>query len=105
MEGGYDPDCRRPMDWSVEKKPSAVGNLIAAMAKLKDHEAVKHGDVNYRYNENAFILERTYEDTMIRFTMIREGQHEVTPNKLLLFHNFRENKITGCGFIIEEVRL
>lgn len=67
--------------------------------------AIKHGDVDYRSNKNAFILERTDEDTMIRFTMIREGQHEVTPNKLLLSHNFSDNKITGCGFIIEEVRL
>ena len=105
MEGGYDPDCRRPMDWSVENEPSAVGKLITALAKLKNHMVIKHGDVDYRYNEKAFVIERTYEDTMIRFTMIREGQHAIIPGKVLLSHNFSENTITGCGFIIEEVRL
>ena len=105
MEGGYDPDCRRPMDWSVEKNPSAVGKLIAALAELKHNEAVKHGDVRYDWSGNAFVMERSYEDTVIRFTMIREDQYEVNPGKVLLSHNFSENKITGCGFIIEEVRL
>ena len=105
MEGGYDPDCRRPMDWSVENEPSAVGKLITALAKLKNHMAIKHGDVDYRSNEKAFVMERSCEDTMIRFTMIREGQHAIIPGKVLLSHNFSENTITGCGFIIEEVRL
>ena len=105
MEGGYDPDCRRPMAWSVENEPSAVGKLITALAKLKNHMVIKHGDVDYRYNEKAFVMERSCEDTMIRFTMIREGQHAIIPGKVLLSHNFSENTITGCGFIIEEVRL
>lgn len=50
-------------------------------------------------------MERTYENTGVRFTMIREGQYEVTPGNVLLSHNMQGNKITGCGFIIEEVRL
>ena len=87
----------------MENEPSVVGKLISALAKLKNYKAVKHGDVDYRYNEKAFIMERTYEDTMIRFTMIREGQQEVAPGKVLLSHNYSENRITGCGFIIEEV--
>ena len=78
-----------------------IGNFKTT---LKDHMVIKHGDVDYRYNEKAFVMERTYEDTMIRFTMIREGQHAIIPGKVLLSHNFSENTITGCGFIIEEVR-
>ena len=105
MEGGYDPDCRRAMDWSVENEPSAVGKIISALAQLKKTAAIQCGDVRYHWSGNAFVMERTCEDTMIRFTMVREGQYEVTPRKLLLSHNVKDNKIIGCGFMIEEVRL
>ena len=105
MEGGYDPDCRRPMDWSVEQKPSRVGKLITALAQLKQTDTIKHGDIRYRWSDRAFIMERTYENKRICFTMIREGQYEALPGKVILSYNFSENKITGCGFIIEEVCL
>lgn len=35
MEGGYDPDCRRTFDWSLENEDNPVKSLIKKLAALK----------------------------------------------------------------------
>ena len=35
MEGGYDPDCRRTFDWSLENKDNEVKSLIKRFTALK----------------------------------------------------------------------
>lgn len=35
MEGGYDPDCRRTFDWSLENKDNEVKSLIKRLTALK----------------------------------------------------------------------
>lgn len=105
LEGGYDPDCRRTMDWSVEQSPSIVGMAIRRLAGLKENEIIKNGTVRYRSRANAFILERAYRNKMIRFTLIREGKFELNADPILLSHNVYGNEIIGCGFAAQEVEL
>lgn len=59
MAGGYDPDCRRTMDW---ERASAGGNtwdLIQKLARLKKEEPALHGSKARAYAQgNGFFLER-----------------------------------------------
>lgn len=43
MEGGYDPDCRRTMDWDREKQRPRPWNLVQKLAALKEREPSLHG--------------------------------------------------------------
>jgi len=47
MEGGKDPDCRRPFDWRYEKDPrkKALREFYGLLGKFRrDHDVLKHGE-------------------------------------------------------------
>ena len=59
MPGGYDPDCRRTMDWEQARAGGSTWQLIQKLAKLKKEEpALRCGQVKAYAEGNAFCLDR-----------------------------------------------
>ncbi len=57
MPGGYDPDCRRTMDWSAPR--GSTWMLIRKLTALKQTEPALHGHFIKIYaREDVFFLER-----------------------------------------------
>ena len=48
MEGGYDPDCRRTFDWSLENCDNAVKTLVKTLASLKREAAFRDAEADIR---------------------------------------------------------
>lgn len=59
LPGGYDPDCRRTMDWARAEERGEIWLLIRSLAKLKREEpALRVPKVRLYAKDNTFILER-----------------------------------------------
>ena len=59
MEGGYDPDCRRTMDWDRAKSRPAVWRLVRELASLRETERALHGVfVRIWADGDVFYMER-----------------------------------------------
>ena len=59
MPGGYDPDCRRTMDWEQAEARGSTWKLIQKLSKLKKEEPALHTCKVRVYAEgNVFCLDR-----------------------------------------------
>lgn len=59
LPGGYDPDCRRTMDWEQAEAQGSTWKLIQKLANLKKNEPALHGHQIKAYAQgNVFCLER-----------------------------------------------
>ena len=59
MEGGYDPDCRRTMDWKKAEQRGRLWQLVRRLASLKEREPSLHGTrARIRAEGGLFLLER-----------------------------------------------
>ena len=59
MAGGYDPDCRRTMDWERASAGGSTWDLIQKLSRLKKEEPALHGSKARAYAQgNGFFLER-----------------------------------------------
>lgn len=101
-EGGYDPDCRRTMDWT--SKNNEVIKLLSALAKLRNKDEIISGEVFYKSSGKLFVLERVKNST-IRLTVNNRKQKVAysVQGKVLLSHNYDGNSFSGIGFVIEEL--
>ncbi len=104
MEGGYDPDCRRTMDWENNGSDNLVKNIIIKLAQIRRSDEIACGEVAYYSHKELFILERKGAKKL-RLTVNNKNSRVVTKvnGKLLLSHNYCEGSFSGIGFIIEEL--
>ena len=59
LPGGYDPDCRRTMDWALAEQRGQTWRLIQRLARLKREEpALRIPQANIYTEGNVFTLER-----------------------------------------------
>lgn len=59
MPGGYDPDCRRTMDWELAEERGSIWRLIRELTRLKKSEPALHSSQIKVYADgNVFCLER-----------------------------------------------
>lgn len=65
MEGGYDPDCRRTMDWQKAEERPWVWRLIQSLTLLKQTEpALQCTSVRIWAEGDVFYLERGEKETL-----------------------------------------
>lgn len=102
LAGGYDPDCRRTMDWDKAAKLSAVGKVIQALSKIKKTPIMTDGEIDYGYDGDLFFMERRLGDGALRLTVADDCAEYVAKN-IILSHNYSNGKFSGTGFVIEGV--
>lgn len=103
--GGYDPDCRRTMDWSHESDLTDVGQIIKSLAEIKNSDTIKYGEIYYESADNKFILKRVRNSRCIKLIVSKSALVNVEKGKVLLSHNYSDGAIHGVGFVIQEVML
>lgn len=101
LEGGYDPDCRRTMDWSKE---GCFAPLIRELGGLRKRRAVTEGSIAFGVSGELFVLERRAENSALRLTVnAAGGEKRFCPaGKAVISRNFADN-VLGTGFVIEEL--
>lgn len=105
LEGGYDPDCRRCMDWSAEEKPSEVYKILQRLAALRAKDEIKDGNIKYFSRSDLFLLERTAKNRLRLVVSNGKKPIEYQPEgDVLLSYNYSDYKLNGTGFVIEYVK-
>lgn len=100
LEGGYDPDCRRTMNWL--EKGEMVG-LLKALAHLREKDAVKDGTISFASKGELFLLERKKE-TVLRLTVnATDCPVSVRPEGKVIAGRHFDGALLGTGFFIEEI--
>lgn len=97
MEGGYDPDCRRALDWEVAAKDNPVKALIQCLTKLK-HQ-VDFADINVKiYEKDELLVIERGEYKLL----INESKHNKTiePKEILSSNHYQEGILRSGGFVI-----
>ena len=88
MEGGYDPDCRRTMDWEKAEKRPPLWHLVQGLAALKREERALHGTAARIWAEgDLFLMERGAKERL-RLT-VNLGKKSVPLAKGILCTNAR----------------
>lgn len=100
-EGGYDPDCRRTMDWS-DPAPRDIRAALAQLAEVRARVEIADGDISFSSDGDLFILERTCGKTL-RLTVNNTEKpiDHVPRGKILASHNCEKSRLCGYGYVIE----
>lgn len=91
--GGYDPDCRRCMDWEKAKKKDGckdVYKLLNSLAKIKRIKGFADSSINIYSEDDILIVKRTYKK-MSFVLLTNQTDKEKT---------YDGNKISPNGFIV-----
>jgi len=104
LEGGYDPDCRRTMDWDKAEKNGELKTLIKTLAKLKKDEILINGEIKIYADEELFRLERSYKGKTLRLTVNESKKIYPLDGNIILASSENNQKKLGCGqFVIERM--
>lgn len=102
-QGGYDPDCRRTMDWSDSASPD-IRATLASLAELRSFEEVSHGEISFNSLGDLFVLERlAKKTTRLVINNSRKQQTYCAEGELLLSNNYSKGELLPDGFIIERI--
>ena len=100
MEGGYDPDCRRTMDWACAEERPPLWRLVQRLAALKRESAALHGTKAKIWAEgDLFFLERG-ETNKLRLT-VNFGKEQPLTDRLILTN--AESVLNQYTFMIEKI--
>jgi glycosidase len=77
LPGGYDPDCRRCMDWEAAGSHTSTMELLRNLSALRESMALRYGTVRMYEKKGMFVLERQYHDEMVRLVM-KDRDFEIT---------------------------
>lgn len=100
MEGGYDPDCRRTMDWVRAEERPPLWRLVQRLAALKQECAALHGTKAKIWAEgDLFFLERG-ETNKLRLT-VNFGKAQPLTDRLILTN--AESVLNQYTFMIEKI--
>lgn len=100
MEGGYDPDCRRTMDWARAEERPPLWRLVQQLAACKRESAALHGTKAKIWAEgDLFFLERG-ETNKLRLT-VNFGKEQPLTDRLILTN--AESVLNQYTFMIEKI--
>lgn len=103
LEGGYDPDCRRTMDWNAVQGNTRVKEMMARLAQIRRHEAIRYGGVRFYAKDDIFVLERSHGNKTLRLNVSEHGGADIRQRgKILLCYNYKDKTADGFSFVIEE---
>lgn len=78
-EGGFDPDCRKCMDWSKTGKGKGyddIKDLLKNLSKMRKEKPFTDSDIFITSKENVLILKREYKNSVYAL-YINEEDYDV----------------------------
>lgn len=100
LEGGYDPDCRRTMEWGGGN--ALLKGIITRLGALRKRKEIIDGGISFGEKDGMFVMERTLKNT-VRLTINNGvGKPFFAEGKVLLSYGYNGG-VLAEGFVIEAV--
>ncbi len=109
LEGGYDPDCRRPMPWKeIEsgRYDSRISTMKQLIAMRKTNEVLRCGDVRFIDSGNDRILMfEKYNDTKTVKVILNcsESEIAVSNDNIIFSRKLHNGLLAAKGILVTEV--
>lgn len=106
LAGGYDPDCRRTMDWNFEKNSNGIAELCKKLSCLRKDEIIAEGDIAFSSQGGLFVLERRLKNDGLKLTVNDTGKpvRLDLEGKEILSHNYGGGVLYEFAFVIEKIQ-
>lgn len=98
MIGGFDPDCRRTFDWSLEAIDNPVKSLIRTLTQLKHNPDFDKNDIRiFSENDLLFIQRGNYQ------LIINESNQDqsIKSFQIISSNNYNNGILSIDGFIAQ----
>lgn len=109
LEGGYDPDCRRPMPWKEIEK-GRYDSRIATMKQLitmrKSHKVLRCGDIRFINGGNDRVLcyEKFGDEKVVRIILnCSDDKIKVDEGNVLFSRNLENGILDINGIVVTEI--
>ena len=99
LEGNFDPDSRRCMDWDRVGKESDVSTLVNELAKIKTSGALSDAKIKITENDGLIIVERN------GYKLALNGQRpvEYKSKNVILSNNYSGGELKADAFVLEKL--
>ena len=100
LEGNFDPDSRRCMDWDRVGKESDVSTLVNELAKIKTSGELSDAKIKITENDGLIIVERN------GYKLALNGQKpvEYKSKNVILSNNYSGGELKADAFVLEKTR-
>ena len=99
MIGGYDPDCRRTFDWSMENEQTQVKSLIKTLAALKHDTAFADAGIAIGARNGLLFIDRGE----YRLTINESGgDRKLAVRSAIASNKYKDGVLSSGGFAVEK---
>ena len=104
LEGGYDPDNRRPMNFSKINYDSNYYKTLKALINLRTtNKALAKGDINILAEDDVLYIKRKYLNKCVTLCINNSNKdYRKIFNKILISNKLENNLLKKKGFVIYE---
>ncbi len=100
MAGGYDPDCRRCMNWKEEDWDKDFLEIIRQLIQLRKENIIQDGTTRIYGQENLLRVVRQSEDEQIILLINQSAPSPVKVENILISHLYEDGQLLNNGFVI-----
>lgn len=103
LEGGYDPDCRRCMDFKKANGKNEFFQMYRELVQLRNKSPIiKYGELVLRTENGLLVFERIYKKQKIDLIINMTGHGQtIKPGSVILANRFEGNVLDNEGFMIQ----
>lgn len=102
LEGGYDPDCRRCMDFTLANRNNPFYNIYRKLINLRSkNKTIKYGELRLYVEDDLLVFERTYRKRKLKLIINMTNEDKsININSNLISNEFESGILKNEGFVI-----
>lgn len=102
LEGGYDPDCRCCMDFTLANRNNPFYNIYRKLINLRSkNKTIKYGELRLYVEDDLLVFERTYRKRKLKLIINMTNEDKsININSNLISNEFESGILKNEGFVI-----
>lgn len=104
LEGGYDPDNRRPMDFNKIDYNGKLYNMLKALIKLRTtNDLLAYSEIYVTSENDMLLIVRKKNNKLLKlYINYSQKNKKIKSKTVILCHNYENNILNDKGFVIME---
>lgn len=102
MNGGYDPDNRRAMEWENIDREGRYFKNLQQLIRLRKRQSVIEGTLSLDYDRDIFIITRKFKGETTSLYVNRGKKVTLNAQNVLISNNYQDGVLHSNGYVIME---